>query len=158
MLAVSFLKLRKDLSGFLSDAKKPALQNMGLNKGERAPDKVYELLSEQEKHSKILVLLTSTSCDLCKRIYPALNPLQLKSKNRLKIILFTVGDEESVKHVLDEYELDVTAFPSLWPDIKETFRIEHIPYAYVFSNEGKVLNKGLVNSQEQLSYLLDYKL
>lgn len=148
------LRLNRRVSSLLADYEKPPMQDSGIDKGKKLPNHLLDMLPQDGANHKSLVLITSITCDMCKRLYPVLKPIQLKFKNKINILLLSVGDEEGATRIKQEYSLEYDVHPVEWASVNEWLNINHVPFAFVLSPEGEVLSKGLVNARNHIEYLL----
>jgi hypothetical protein len=136
--------------------------NVGFPKGIKYPKHEFTNINEDiipvTSKGKIgtVILITSYSCDACKRIYPILNTLR-NDYHELKFINLILGNKEQVNSLIKKYELsDTNNFSIFDHDKLSEFGAVTFPFAYLLTDGGLVVEKGLVNFRQDFDFLISH--
>ena len=100
---------------------------------------------EELKGKPVLVHFWAVSCGTCKESLPTINEwMQKFGPKGLQVIAVHMPrqesdtNEDSVKEVIDEYEMKQPCVVDNWHEITDLFENKYVPAFYVFDSTGKM--------------------
>lgn len=112
-----------------------------------------DVLNINSPNKETVLIFTQSTCSVCKRVYAILDIVRKKYSNKEFIILMVASKEEALNYV-NEYFLNNFQVSLIKDEDLEDLGISNIPFSYLLSPEGNVLNKGVVNTIEHFDILL----
>jgi methylamine dehydrogenase accessory protein MauD len=101
-----------------------------------------------------LVLFTSPTCPVCKKLMPSALSLAREEQRTLDLILVSDGalsDHEAFREVAGLQNIDYVVST----EIGMKYQIGRLPFGLLLDEQGRVLAKGLTNTREHLESLLN---
>ncbi|MGG3910529.1 TlpA family protein disulfide reductase [Peribacillus simplex] len=109
-------------------------------------------LNINSPNKETVLIFTQSTCSICKRVYAILDLVRKKYSNKEFIILMVASKEEALNYV-NEYFLNNFQVSLIKEGDLEDLGISSVPFSYLLSSEGNVLNKGVVNTIEHFDIL-----
>ncbi|MCM3603189.1 hypothetical protein M3175_20840 [Robertmurraya korlensis] len=135
--------------------------NDGFPSGGTYPFKTISTISSnkisinQNSFKGTIIVGTSYGCDACKSVYPVLSQFKnLFPEYQLLNLSFT--RKEDINELINEYSLHPETIALLHIKEMGNFGFEGFPFAYLVSSQGKILQKGLVNTKNDFDLLVSF--
>jgi thiol-disulfide isomerase/thioredoxin len=103
----------------------------------------------------LVLIITSYGCDACKRVYPYLEQLRGEHKN-LQFQLLMLANKEQALENIKLFKLESFSVSLIQQEQLHDLGITGFPFSYLLSNEGKVIEKGLVNHKKDFDLLISF--
>ena len=135
-----------------------AVQRDGLRVGAKAPDvegvqPSGEVASWRPPGNRtVLMLFAAPDCEPCHRVLPYVAGVA-RDAPELEVVTVVPGSREDAAKLVELVAAPVTTIAS--DQAFEAFRVEVTPFAFVLGHDGRVLAKGLCDSPERLSRMLE---
>lgn len=103
---------------------------------------------------RTLLLFTSPTCPVCRRLMPAALSLAREERGSLDLVLISDGalqDHLAFRDVAALQQVDYVVST----EIGMKYQIGRLPFAVLLDGQGRVLAKGLTNTREHLESLLN---
>jgi methylamine dehydrogenase accessory protein MauD len=101
-----------------------------------------------------LAVLTNPGCSACEELAPALGTLFRDPPEGVStMVLVTDGGDEAARLLSEAHGLDPRRVASA-PSAESTLNVRATPLALLVDEHGRLLNKGIVNSLEQIEVLV----
>lgn len=131
----------------------------GIDKGVDFP--IMEFISFEGNKIKVpgegdgLVIITSAACLPCNSVYQSL-PKFLKKYPHTRVILFMIGVKEQINQKVAENNIQVPVCP-IHPNDLDILQTRIFPFGYRINSLGKVICKGLINTDIDMTNILNCK-
>ncbi|MED4549423.1 TlpA family protein disulfide reductase [Bacillus licheniformis] len=130
----------------------------GLPKGETYPITTLKTIVGQEvtiskKTRGVILIFTSYGCSGCKRVYPFLELLK-KEYPKIQFELIMLANKKQAQETISLYNLEDWSVSIIDHEHLHTLGITGFPFSYLISNEGKVIEKGLINYKKDIDFLV----
>lgn len=103
---------------------------------------------------KNLLFFGSTMCSECAEIIPHLN--NYTSSYDVNLVVFLeYKDDDKIDNYVKNNNLDYDSIIRFDKDLGDKIDISYVPFAYLLNEEGKILDKGLINSQYEILDMLN---
>lgn len=101
-----------------------------------------------------LAILTNPGCSACEELAPGLGTLfRDPPEGVIPMVLVTDGGDEAAQRLSETYGLDPRRVAAA-PAAEGALNIRSTPMALLVDEDGRLLNKGIVNSLEQIEVLV----
>ncbi|MBP1993580.1 TlpA family protein disulfide reductase [Paenibacillus eucommiae] len=139
-----------------------AYSDYGLEVGTMFPLKSLVSVQGQNIHINPLnkgtvILFTSINCDVCKQIYPLLSKLNRKYQDISIVTMMLSEDKQMIASLIEQYKIDTPVVQVSSVEDLDAYATRRFPFAYVLSDAGHVVFKGVVNIEEHFDALI-YKI
>jgi methylamine dehydrogenase accessory protein MauD len=101
---------------------------------------------------KVLLVFVQTGCGPCGAVVPDLNQLHREGKYQLLVV--NNADRKKGRDWVNEHDVE---FPVLLQDkwaVSKRYEVIATPFAFLIDEKGIVKSKGIVNSKEQIGFVL----
>ena len=102
---------------------------------------------------KVLLVFVQTGCGPCGAVVPDLNQLHRGGKYQLLVV--NNADRDKAREWVNEHNAE---FPVLIQDkwaVSKRYEVIATPFAFLIDEKGVVKSKGIVNSKEQIGFVLN---
>ncbi|WP_410771419.1 hypothetical protein [Fontibacillus sp. BL9] len=131
----------------------------GIDRGRDFP--IMEFISNEGNKTKVsgegesLVIITSASCLPCNSVYRSL-PKFTKKHPDTRVVLFMIGLIEQINQKIIEENIQLPVCP-VHPKDLDILETRIFPFGYRLNGAGKVVCKGLVNTDLEMVNILNCK-
>src|SRR5262245_11026186 len=131
----------------------------GLRPGKKAPEFKLptvvgpEIALSDYAGRKVLLVFVQTGCGPCGAVVPDLNRMYREGKHQLLVI--NNAEKDKVRKWVDEVGAE---FPVLIQDkwaVSKRYEVIATPFAFLIDEKGIIRSKGIVNSKQQIGFVLD---
>lgn len=105
--------------------------------------------------SDMVLIFTSSTCDVCRTVYPVFNIIESKHQN-ISFVFIMQGHENVIREIVEKFNIREKGVSIIDYEEMDKFGIKGYPFAYYLKN-GIVKSKGLINYKEDIDILLSTK-
>ena len=152
-----FLKVTR-LEKLINEFFKP-IEDTGLNIGDKVPD--FNLIDINDKeislndlnNKKLLLIFTLINCPACNDLYDDIKEFEEKHEE-INIAVIVNGSIDNIKKIKDKYNLSSIILNDKERLTLKSYKINSFPFANLIDENSILINKGFVNSIDDLENLL----
>jgi methylamine dehydrogenase accessory protein MauD len=139
----------------------PARSRDGLPLYADAPDweasdqRGARLTSAALKGRPLVVVFADPDCRPCQRLMPELRTFSEKHREQINVVVIASDDEQANRDMIDRYLLQIPVLHQRDSELKSKFGVTATPFAYFIDREGRIREKGIVNSATQIERKLE---
>ncbi len=131
----------------------------GLRVGKRAPDFTLpgaaggEVSLQSYANRKLFLVFTQAGCGPCQRIVPELN--RLHDTGKIEVVAINKGETEASRKWVAEAHI---RFPVAMQEaftVSKRYEVFATPFAFLIDERGVIASRGIVNSKQQIGFVLD---
>jgi methylamine dehydrogenase accessory protein MauD len=131
----------------------------GLRVGKKAPDFTLpgatggDVSLQSYAGRRLLLVFTQAGCGPCQRIVPELN--RLHDTGKIEVVAINKGETEATRKWMEEAHI---RFPVAMQEaftVSKRYEVFATPFAFLIDEQGVIASRGIVNSKQQIGFVLD---
>jgi methylamine dehydrogenase accessory protein MauD len=131
----------------------------GLRVGKKAPDFTLpgaisgEVSLQSYAGRKLFLVFTQAGCGPCQQIVPDLN--RLHDTGKVEVLAINKGETEGTRKWVAEAQI---RFPVAMQEaftVSKRYEVFATPFAFLIDEQGVIASRGIVNSKQQIGFVLD---
>ena len=131
----------------------------GLRVGKKAPDFALPSATDGDVSlqsyagRKLFLVFTQAGCGPCQQIIPELN--HLHDSGKVKVLAINKGEIEATRKWVAEANI---RFPVAMQEaftVSKRYEVFATPFAFLIDEQGVIASRGIVNSKQQIGFVLD---
>ena len=108
------------------------------------------LSSEALRGSPLLLVFADPDCRPCQRLMPDLKTFADVHAGKINVIVAGSDDERANRDMIERYLLRFPVLHQQDHELKGAFAVTATPFAYVIDEQGRIREKGIVNSMAHI--------
>jgi methylamine dehydrogenase accessory protein MauD len=131
----------------------------GLRVGKKAPDFTLpgatggDLSLQSYAGRKLFLVFTQAGCGPCQQIVPELN--RLHDNGKVEVLAINKGEIEATRKWVAEAHIHFPVAMQPAFTVSKRYEVFATPFAFLIDEQGVIASRGIVNSKQQIGFVLD---